>query len=106
MKILLAPDPQPGGDPAPASSETNPTAAETAAAGKSKREIALEKKVSEHEDVIQGLRTELKGITDYVSEAKKIPSARKPGKTLIDELNEFLCPSGQEDSPAPTPAKV
>lgn len=58
--------------------------------GEDRRIKELETRVSD----LQKLRQEDKGLIDSLSEmvsaARKIPSARKPGKSLLDEVDEFL----------------
>lgn len=62
----------------------------------------LETRISD----LQAKRQEDKGLIDslseYVTAAKKAPSVRMPGKTLLDELDEFMgfgaeCPPAQPE---------
>lgn len=84
----MADENPPPGTPPPAKPE--PTAADLAASGKSAEEIkALQKKVSTLEDDKQGLLTRLGTLETTLGSLKKIPSA-KPGKSILDELDDFL----------------
>lgn len=67
------------------------TAADTAAQGKSAREIALEKKISTLEDDHNTLKGQLKAATDWIAEQTKGKPATSDNKeTLLDEVNSFL----------------
>lgn len=61
-------------------------------AAKSKREIDLEIKLAEQEDRSRETAAELKKTKFFLEQARKAPSARKPGKSLLDELNDFVFP--------------
>jgi len=74
--------------PDPPASETSADLARKAA--KSKREIDLEIKHAELEDRHKQTEAELKKTKFFLEQARKVPSARKPGKSLLDELNVFV----------------
>ena len=57
---------------------------------KTKRELELERRFSELEDSKKTLEAQLKEMTRTVDAARTVPSARKPGKSLWDELQDFL----------------
>src|ERR1043165_6888284 len=99
-KLLRCPDDAGGGGgestppaappataPAPKPPDDGRTAADVAAGPKTAREIHLEKKVSVLEDAQNALRKDLEEVNKFVTAAKKAPSARKPGKSVLDELN-------------------
>jgi hypothetical protein len=50
----------------------------------------LETRVSDLQAKRQEDKTLIDGLTQYVESAKKIVSTRLPGKTLLDELDEFM----------------
>lgn len=66
------------------------TAAETVQGGKTAREIQLEKEISTLQDKNTGLETQITDLTKLVEGARKAPSGKGDGKTLLDELNEFM----------------
>jgi hypothetical protein len=117
-KLLRSPDdPAGGGDgeptppaapPAPAKkpADDGKTAADVAAGGKTAREIHLEKKLSVLEDGQNALKKELEEVNKFVAAAKKAPSARKPGKTILDELDDFIFPKAPAPPPAAPPAEA
>jgi len=110
-KLLRCPDDAGGGgddSTPPAAPPANPpkddgqTAADVAAKGKTAKEIHLEKQVSVLEDGQNLLKQELAEVKKFVAAARKAPSARKPGKSIADEVNDFLFPKAPE--PPPTEA--
>lgn len=100
---LYAPDPsEGGGSPAPASDpDPKPkTAAEVAAGKKTAREISLEKKIAVLEDDKKSLTDQLAEMTGLVEKSRKVPSARRPGQSLWDELNAALTLPFEDAEPA------
>jgi hypothetical protein len=90
---LYAPDPPEGGGGAAPDPDPEPkpkTAADVAAGKKTAREINLEKKVAVLEDEKKTLADQLAELTGVVEKSRKLPSARKQGKSLWDELNAAI----------------
>lgn len=90
--ILLAPDESGGGgsDDTPSEKGGKPTSKDIVIGGDEKRIKKLETHISELQDKRKedlGIIAELKKTVEALP---KIPSARKPGKTLLDEVDEFL----------------
>jgi hypothetical protein len=67
---------------------------------KTGREIELEIKLSKTEDTLDTLKKHLAESTKLLDGANKLPSTRTPGKTMLQDLEDFL---GWPDStPPPT----
>lgn len=102
MKILRTPDDEAGNGHADDQAKKKPAdkpadharkESETMKAmkgTKTAREIQLEKELARREDREADLLTQLEDANALLEGARKKPSATKPGKTVLDELNEFL----------------
>lgn len=85
-------------DPSPQATPQDPPIAidEGTSAGivrrgpKTKRELSLETHVSKLEDEKKTMMSQLSEMTKLVDGARLAPSVRKPGKSLLDEVNDFL----------------
>jgi hypothetical protein len=77
-------DEKPPGNPDP------PESSKTVKGKKTEREIALELKLSELEDAARTKEARLGELEAFVSSSRKVPSARKPGKSVFDEIHEFI----------------
>ncbi len=104
--FLLAPDDDAdaGGGAGDADKPAKPadSAAKTAKGTKTPREVALEKKVSTLEDENTDLVQKVQELTGIVDAAKKAPG-RKNGKSILDDIFEFV--GFTDGEPADKPAK-
>jgi hypothetical protein len=88
MTKAAADSPPPVGPPA---AEPDETSAGVVRRGpKTKREIGLEKRLSEMEDEKAQNLIATKELQKTVDAARRAPSARIPGKSVWDELQSFL----------------
>jgi hypothetical protein len=52
--------------------------------------VSLQKRISELEDELSAFKTNQAEAERLLEGARKAPSARTPGKSLLDEVNDFL----------------
>jgi hypothetical protein len=76
--------------PAKPAENNPPTAADTAAGGKTAREVQLEKRLATLEDDHNSVKGQLKDAMEFITAAKKVPSGRNPKKSVVDDINDFL----------------